>query len=253
MSMRYLGESFDLHCGGVDLIFPHHENEIAQSVGGTGQPFARHWTHVEHLLVEDETMSKSKGNFLTLPDLIDRGHRLEAVRYLLCQAHYRKRLNFTWEGLQHAASAIERIHGFVRRLDEVDREGPTAREVADACARSVTAFDAALCDDLNTPEALAAVHGLVGEGNTMLGAGSVTQEGAARLRGVLGSMDSVFGVLLPLPEERLSAEEQALFDERQEARRSRDYGRADGARALLEALGVFLEDTPKGTRWRRGH
>ena len=253
MSMRYLGESFDLHCGGVDLIFPHHENEIAQSVGGTGQPFARHWTHVEHLLVEDETMSKSKGNFLTLPDLIDRGHRLEAVRYLLCQAHYRKRLNFTWEGLQHAASAIERIHGFVRRLDEVDREGPTAREVADACARSVTAFDAALCDDLNTPEALAAVHGLVGEGNTMLGAGSVTQEGAARLRGVLGSMDSVFGVLLPLPEERLSAEEQALFDERQEARRSRDYGRADAARARLEALGVFLEDTPKGTRWRRGH
>jgi cysteinyl-tRNA synthetase len=251
MSMRYLGETFDLHCGGVDLIFPHHENEIAQSVGATGLPFVRHWTHVEHLLVEDETMSKSKGNFFTLPDVLGRGHRPEAVRYLLCQAHYRKKLNFTWEGLQHAAAALERIHGFARRLDEVDREGPVDPAVAEACTRARGAFDEALCDDLNSPEALAAVHGLVGDGNALLAAGNVTREGASRLRETLASMDAVIGVLLPLSEERLSPEEQALLEERQEARRRRDFARADAARARLEALGVVLEDTPRGTRWRR--
>jgi cysteinyl-tRNA synthetase len=251
MSMRYLGETFDLHCGGVDLIFPHHENEIAQSVGATGLPFARHWTHVEHLLVEDETMSKSKGNFFTLPDLVERGHRPDAIRYLLCQAHYRKKLNFTWDGLQHAAAALTRIHGFARRLDEVDREGPVVPVVEEACARAAAAFDEALCDDLNTPEALAAVHGLVSEGNALLADGSVTREGASRLQETLSSMDGVFGVLLPSSEERLSLEQQALFDERQEARRRRDFARADAARARLEALGVVVEDTPKGTRWRR--
>jgi cysteinyl-tRNA synthetase len=252
MSMRYLGETFDLHCGGVDLIFPHHENEIAQSVGATGLPFVRHWTHVEHLLVEDETMSKSKGNFLTLPDLLERGERPEAIRYLLCQAHYRKKLNFTWEGLQHAAAALTRIHGFARRLDEVDRDGPGGQAVEEACARAASAFDEALCDDMNSPEALAAVHGLVGEGNALLAAGAVTREGASRLREALATMDAVFGVLLPSSVERLSPEEQSLFEERQEARRRRDFARADAARARLEALGVVLEDTPKGTRWRRG-
>jgi cysteinyl-tRNA synthetase len=251
MSMKYLGETFDLHCGGVDLIFPHHENEIAQSTGGTGKPFVRHWTHVEHLLVEDETMSKSKGNFLTLPDVLERGYGPDAVRYLLCQSHYRKKLSFNWEGLDHATAALARIHGLVRRLDEVDREGPAAPEVERACERSLGDFDAALCDDLNTAEAFAAVHGLVSEGNSLLAASSVTRDGATRLRETLASMDSVFGVLLPSVEQGLSAEEQALFDERQEARRRRDYARADAARLRLEGLGVVLEDTPKGTRWRR--
>jgi cysteinyl-tRNA synthetase len=249
--MKYLGETFDLHCGGVDLIFPHHENEIAQSTGGTGKSFVRHWTHVEHLLVEDETMSKSKGNFLTLPDVLERGHGPDAVRYLLCQSHYRKKLSFNWEGLDHATAALVRIHGLVRRLDEVDREGPAAEEVERVCERSLADFDAALCDDLNTAEALAAVHGLVSEGNALLAAGSVTREGVSRFRETLSSMDSVFGVLLPSAEEALSAEEQALLDERQEARRRRDYARADAARVRLEGLGVVLEDTPKGTRWRR--
>jgi len=251
MSMKYLGETFDLHCGGVDLIFPHHENEIAQSAGGTGKPFVRHWTHVEHLLVEDETMSKSKGNFVTLPDVLERGHAPDAVRYLLCQSHYRKKLSFNWEGLDHATAALARIHGLVRRLDEVDREGAAAPEVERACERSLADFDAALCDDLNTAEAFAAVHGLVSEGNSLLAASSVTRDGATRLRETFASMDSVFGVLLPSVEQALSAEEQVLFDERQEARRKRDYARADAARVRLEGLGVVLEDTPKGTRWRR--
>jgi cysteinyl-tRNA synthetase len=251
MSMKYLGETFDLHCGGVDLIFPHHENEIAQSTGGTGKPFARHWTHVEHLLIEDETMSKSKGNVYTIPDLVARGHKPEAIRYLLCQAHYRKKLNFTFEGLQHATAALERIQGLVRRLDEVEREGVVAPEIERACERWGESFSSALCDDLNTPEALAAVHGLVGEGNSLLAEGKVTRSGAARLRAAIASMDSVFGVLLPAGVETLTAEQQSAFDERQEARQRREYQRADAARARLEALGVVLEDTPKGTRWRR--
>jgi cysteinyl-tRNA synthetase len=251
MSMKYLGETFDLHCGGVDLIFPHHENEIAQSTGGTGRPFSRHWLHVEHLLIENETMSKSKGNVFTIPELVARGHTPEAIRYLLCQAHYRRKTNFTFEGLGHAQAALERVHGFVRRLDEVTGEGPASSAVSEAITRAREVFDAALADDLNTPEALAAVHNLVTDGNTLVGEGVLTRDGAALLRRTLAEMDAIFAVLLPRGEDTLGPEEQALFDERQQARLSRDFRRADEARARLEALGVVLEDSAKGTRWRR--
>jgi cysteinyl-tRNA synthetase len=250
MGMKYLGETFDLHCGGVDLIFPHHENEIAQSTCGTGQPFVRHWMHVEHLRIEDETMSKSKGNTYTLPDIAARGHHPDAVRYLLSAGHYRKTLNFTWDSLQQAAASLDRIRSFARRLGEVEREGPAGPAVEDIARRAEQAFDEALGDDLNTPEALAAVHGLVNEGNALLAAGSLSRAGAAVLSAQLASMNSVFAVLLP-PEDGLSPEEQALFDGRQEARRQRDFARADDLRKQLEALGVLIEDTPKGARWRR--
>ena len=251
MSMKYLGETLDLHCGGVDLIFPHHENEIAQSACGTGKPFVRHWVHIQHLLVDDETMSKSKGNFFTIPDVLERGHRPEALRYLLCAAHYRSLLNFTWESLQQAQAALERIHGLVQRLAEADGEGPASPRVRQAVERADADFDAALSDDLNTPEALAAVHGLVAEANALLASGDVTREGAALVRAQLEKMDGVFAVLLPSAEEQLSPAEQAIFDERQEARRQRDFARADDARRRLEAAGIVLEDAPKGTRWRR--
>jgi cysteinyl-tRNA synthetase len=251
MAMKYLGESFDLHCGGVDLIFPHHENEIAQSEGGSGQRFVRHWFHVQHLLVDNETMSKSKGNFFTIPDLLERGAPPDALRYLLCQAHYRKKLNFSFEGLEHARAALERVHGLLRRLDEVGAEGAVTPAVAESVAKARAGFDDALADDLNTPEALAAVHGLVGDANSLLAENAVTRDGAGAIRAAIEGMDRVFSVLLPEAEERLSGEEQALFDERQQARRLRDFARADRARAELEGRGVLLEDTPKGTRWRR--
>src|SRR5439155_1999322 len=141
MSMKYLGETFDLHCGGVDLIFPHHENEIAQSTCATGKPFVRHWMHVTHLLVDNETMSKSKGNFYTIPDLLERGHRPDAIRYLLSAAHYRKPLNFTWDGLHQAATSIDKVQGFARRLDEVDRDGPALAVVEEAVRMARDAFD----------------------------------------------------------------------------------------------------------------
>ena len=251
MSMKYLGETFDLHVGGEDLIFPHHENEIAQSVCATGQPFVRHWMHVKYLLIEDESMSKSKGNVFTIPEIIERGHRPEAIRYLLAGAHYRKSLNFGFEGLQQATAAIDRIHGLVQRLEEAHGEGDEgpAAEASEAAGKT---FEEALADDLNTPEALAAVHGLVGRANALLAEGRLTRAGAAAVRCRLEAMDSVFGVLLPSgAADRLSAAEQAVFDERQEARKQRNFARADEVRARLEEMGVLLEDTPGGTRWRR--
>jgi cysteinyl-tRNA synthetase len=251
MSMKYLGETFDIHCGGEDLVFPHHENEIAQSECGTGKVFVRHWVHVKHLLVEGETMSKSKGNFFTIPDLVEKGHRADAIRYLLASSHYRKPLNFTFEGLTQAATALERVRGLWQRLAEATREGPPGAAV-EAARDARRVFAAALADDLNTPEALAAVFGLVTRANTLLAEGAMTREGAALIQREIESMDSVFGVLLPAAEEdRLSPEEQALFDERQDARRKREFARADAARGRLEAIGVVLEDTPTGTRWRR--
>jgi len=251
MSMKYLGETFDLHVGGEDLIFPHHENEIAQSTGATGQPFVRHWLHVKHLLIDDETMSKSKGNFFTIPDIVARGHRPEAIRYLLAGAHYRKPLNFGFEGLQQAAAAIDRIHSLVERLGEVDAEGDES-SAAEASEAALKTFKEALADDLNTPEALAAVHGLVGRANALMAEGQLPRAGAAIVRRTLETMDSVFGVFFPSSStDSLSAEEQALFDERQEARKQREFARADDARGRLEAMGVLLEDTPRGTRWRR--
>ncbi|MFN8093028.1 MAG: cysteine--tRNA ligase [Vicinamibacteria bacterium] len=254
MSMKYLGETFDLHAGGEDLMFPHHENEIAQSECGTGAVFARHWMHAKHLLIDNETMSKSKGNFFTIPDIVGRGHRPESIRYLLAGAHYRKPLSFGFEGLQQAQAALDRVHSLVARLDEIAADGAEGPEgpAAAAAEDARTAFDAALADDLNTPEALAAVHGLVSRANGLAAEGSLTRAGAARVGAEIAVMDGVFGVLLPSADaERLVPEEQALFDERQDARKRREFARADEARRKLEALGILLEDTPKGTRWRR--
>jgi cysteinyl-tRNA synthetase len=256
MSMKYLGETFDLHCGGEDLIFPHHENEIAQSEAGTGKPFVRHWVHVKHLMVDNETMSKSKGNFFLIPDLLERGHSPDAIRYLLASAHYRKPLNFKFESLAGAQAALERIRTAAKNLQDLDEagepKGPPHASTAASSEQRRREFDEALSDDLNTPEALAAVHGLVNDAFHQVAIGVLTAEGARLLLSVLRDMDSIFGVFLPKPvEDRLSPEEQALFDERQEARRARDFARADAARARLEAMGIVLEDTPKGTVWRR--
>jgi cysteinyl-tRNA synthetase len=251
MGMKYLGETFDLHCGGEDLIFPHHENEIAQSEGGTGKPFVRHWFHVKHLMIEEAVMSKSKGNFFTVADVLAEGHRPDAVRYLLTSGHYRRQLNFTWESLRQAAAALERIHGCVQRLEEAEGEGPAAAAVGAAVAKARDTFDAALDDDLNTPEAWAAVHGLVGEANALVAEGVMTRAGAAAVLDQLRAFDTVFAVLFPAGAETLSPDEQSLFDQRQQARAKREFKLADDLRRRLEDLGVVLEDSSKGTRWRR--
>ena len=230
MSMKYLGETFDIHCGGVDLIFPHHENEIAQSECGTGQTFVRHWMHVEHLLVENETMSKSKGNFFTIPDLVARGHRPDAIRYLLASAHYRKQLNFTFEGLDHAQAALERIHSLVQSAwAKWNAPGPVGEAEA-ACRRPATIFAAALGDDLNTPEALAAVHNLVTRANALLAARALTREGAARVTAELQSMDGVFGVFFPGATTRCPPRSKPSSTPARTRGRGRDFAAADAAR-----------------------
>ncbi|OPZ91018.1 MAG: Cysteine--tRNA ligase [candidate division TA06 bacterium ADurb.Bin417] len=246
MSTKYLGPRLDIHCGGVDNIFPHHENEIAQSEAATGRPFARYFLHCAHLMVEGEKMSKSKGNFYTLRDLLARGHDPVAVRALLLAVHYRSPLNFTFDGLAAAGRSVERIQGFYRRLDS----GP-AGPGAGAAGRLEAAgqeFRAALDDDLNISAALAAVHNLVSALNPELEAGRLSADERAAVRRGLKDFDQVLALLPADSGPELTAAESALVAERQAARGRRDFARADQLRDELLRLGIVVEDTPAGPR-----
>jgi cysteinyl-tRNA synthetase len=254
MSMKYLGESFDIHSGGVDLIFPHHENEIAQSEGATGKPFVRFWVHAEFLLVEGEKMSKSKGNYYTVRDLLAKGHSPMAIRYLLLSVPYRTQLNFTMEGLRGAETALDGLRNLRRRVSEFSGEPGTHARVQDALTQARENFQAGMNDDLNTSNALAAVHDLRRDVNTAMDAGEF---GMADREAVLSFLDSVNSVLAVLPKEEgsldlaLVAEIDAMIEQRNAARRDRDFNKADQIRADLAARGIVLEDTPQGTKWKR--
>ncbi|MBM3758055.1 MAG: cysteine--tRNA ligase [Acidobacteria bacterium] len=253
MAMKYLGETLDIHAGGIDLTFPHHENEIAQSEGVTGKPFARFWIHAEHLAVDGGKMSKSLGNFYTLRDLVGIGHTPEAVRYLLAAVPYRNKLNFTMDGLKAAALSIERLRNFELRL-KTDRfaEGVNddiAKRAADAFAQ----FEAAMDDDLNTANALGAVFEFVRETNTIMDAGGFKAGNVDAAMKLLARMDVVFDVLKPtLAEDSL---EDSAVDElvaaRNAAKKARNFALADSLRAELLDKGIVLEDTKEGTRWKR--
>ncbi len=263
MAMALLGETVDLHCGGVDNIFPHHENEIAQSEAATGQQFVRHWMHCEHLLLAGGKMAKSEGNVVTVEALVARGVRPMVIRYLLLSgAHYRRRLHFREEELEAAAEAVDRLVGFWRRCAESlppaggpqDGAGPDL--LGAAAQRAVARFQAALDDDLNLPAGLAACFDLVHEGNRLLDRGEASAAGRAAALDGLRTIDRVLGVIEVAAGEvavasALSPEEQALFDTRERARADRDYGRADALRADLLRLGIAVEDRPGGSRWRR--
>jgi cysteinyl-tRNA synthetase len=251
MSMEYLGETFDIHLGGVDLIFPHHENEIAQSEGATGKQFVRYWVHAEHLKVEGETMSKSKGNYYTFRDLKGMGYSPTAIRYYLLSVPYRKQLNFTFEGLRAAETTVERLQDFRKRLQEAKVEPGSNALVHETAARALTEFEAGLDDDLNTSVALAVLHNLMREINTALRDHTVLEENKRELLELLDRFDSVFNVLGQAEAPMLEAEIQALIDERQEARRRRDFARADEIRDELSERGIVLEDTKDGVRWKR--
>ena len=253
MAMDLLGESIDIHAGGVDLIFPHHENEIAQSEGATGKPFVHTWLHAEHLVVEGEKMAKSKGNFFTLRDLLERGYDPLAIRYLLISVPYRQKLNFTFEGLRGARAAVERIANTLRRLAHTppaEGEGTLAPEAVAEFRRD---FDAGLADDLNTARALAALHTLLTRVNQALDAGGITAAVREDLDAALGR---VRGVLNILPggaaEAGDDAEIDALVRERAEARKRRDFARADAIRDELVRRNIVVEDTPHGAVWHRG-
>ena len=253
MSTKYLGEHFDIHTGAVDNIFPHHENEIAQSEGATGEPFVDVWLHAEHLIVDGEKMAKSKGNFYTLDDVLARRDDPAAVRYLFLSVPYRKKLNFTWEGLAGAAAALDRIRSAAVRLDEVAASAATkagAFPAADRAARFREEFDSGLDDDLNTAAALAAVFNFLRVVNAAIDDGSLDAVGARTAREALAGADRVLGVL-PAGPDALSAEIEDRITARNAARERRDFAESDRIRDELAKKGIVLEDTPGGTRWKR--
>ncbi len=265
MSMAELGETFDIHLGGVDLIFPHHEDEIAQSEGATGKPFVRYWLHGEFLQLEGEKMAKSTGNIFTLADLVERGVRPSSVRYAFLSAHYGTKLNFTWEALEAGATTVRRIRATRDRLRDhppVEQGNPADLPALHPAAdRALGDFAAAMDDDLNTSVALAALAEFMTAVNTrldQLGGHPITAaEQAAALR-VFEMMDGVFGLLAladaedSAPDADLAGWVEECIRERAEARANRDFATADQIRDQLAERGVVIEDTPHGPRWLRG-
>jgi cysteinyl-tRNA synthetase len=256
MALRLLGEPpIDLHAGGIDLIFPHHENEIAQSEGATGKPFSRFWIHVEHLIIDNEKMSKSLGNVFNVQDVVDHGFRPSALRYLLLSSHYRKQLRFSWETLQQADESLRRLMDALARLDRVTG-GQPHEAIGNALARARAEFDEALESDLNTSAALAVLFDLVRVLNTAIDEGTIGEVDARGARDLFAYFDRVLGVLSLRQREDAQppvdvADIERLVEQRQAARRRRDFAAGDRIRNELAARGIILEDGPGGTRWKR--
>jgi cysteinyl-tRNA synthetase len=256
MALRLLdAPPIDIHAGGIDLIFPHHENEIAQSEGATGKPFSRFWVHVEHLIIDNEKMSKSLGNVFTVRDVIDKGFRASALRYLLLSSHYRKQLRFSWETLQQADESLRRLVDFLARLDAI-AGGESHPEISSTLDAARTAFDDALKSDVNTSAGLAVVFDLVRALNTAIDNGAVGLPDVQPIRDLFAHVDQVLGILsLRLAEDARPPvdpdEIERLIAERRAARQRRDFARSDRIRDDLAERGIILEDGPAGTRWKR--
>jgi cysteinyl-tRNA synthetase len=251
MSMKYLGETFDIHAGGIDLVFPHHENEIAQSEGATGKEFVRYWIHFEHLKVDGETMSKSKGNYYTFRDVTAKGFSAAAIRYFLLSVPHNKQLNFTFDALAGAERTVASLRDFRARLSEAKTEPGRNEKLSETAARALQEFEAGMDDDFNTSIALAAIHNLSREVNTALARKHVKTENQQELLALIDRFDTVLNIFGKQEREMLDSEIQALIDERQEARRRRDFARGDEIRDELASRGIILEDTKDGVRWKR--
>ncbi len=255
MSMDLLGETFDVHTGAVDLIFPHHENEIAQSEGASGKPFVRFWLHGEHLNIDQQKMSKSLGNIYTLKEVEEMGYSALALRYALLSVPYRTKLNFTTQSLDDAKNALARIESFLLRLDEVARSAPRDAAHADDHADSLIGklladFQEAMDDDLNTAGALGALFTFIRDANTALDAGRISSADAEGMRAALRKIDPVLDIF-PAIEQSIDAEIESLIEQRNAARKARNFAESDRIRDLLLSRGIILEDTPGGVRWRR--
>lgn len=274
MAMKYLGDSLDLHAGGEDLAFPHHENEIAQSESLTGKPFSRFWMHVRFLLVEGKKMSKSLGNFFTLRDLLLEGHKPSSIRFLLASVPYTKQLNFTKDGLQQAAKSVQRLRDFKSRLEMAQLPPGRSQGISDLAARTCSEMTAGLDFDLNTAQALAAMFDMVREANTIADRNQLLHDDKAPLLGALHQFDEIFAVICDddaakvsramewaRTEGRVAAaagtpamadeEIERLIAERAAAKKARDFARSDALRAQLTEAGVILEDMKDGVRWKR--
>ena len=264
MAMKYLGDTLDIHTGGIDLAFPHHENEIAQSEGATGHPFVRTWLHAEHLIIDGEKMSKSLGNFFTLRDLLQKGHKPSTIRYLLASVPYRRQLNFTSDSVQQAVSSVERLRNFVARLKEGKFPPGINAEMQKRAEHAEADFEAGLADDLNTAVALAAIFDLVRDVNTAIDRSEFRQQDIQPVLAAMRKFDAIFAVLEDNDESKLRAlgfapsrtelspeEVETLIAERQAARKQRNFKRADDIRKELEVRGILLEDTRDGgVRWK---
>jgi len=280
MSMEELGPSFDLHAGGEDLIFPHHENEIAQSEALSGQQFARYWFHARFLLVEGQKMSKSLGNFFTLRDLVLKGHKPSSIRWLLTQVPYRNQLNFTFDGLNAAASSVEKLRNFRFRLTSSKFAAGSNPAMAKLASETAQRVNGALSDDLNTAEAQGAIFDMLRKTNTALDAGEVRQDDVQALLSTLECFDAIFGVLKDDDQPKMKAvldwartagredispqlleiagSAQVTDDDvnqklaaMEAARKTRNFKQSDALRAELTAAGIIVENTKDGVRWRR--
>jgi cysteinyl-tRNA synthetase len=260
MSRRYLGDSFDIHCGGVDNIFPHHENEIAQSESANGVPFVHTWLHADHLIVDGAKMSKSQGNQYLLADLIARGVDARTMRYVYLSVHYRQKLNFTFESASAAAAALRRVDELRFRLGHAAEDGAPSPGIAEAVETLLRDFRAALADDLGVAAALGAVFVFVKQVNRVLQDRPIGAGDGARVVAALADVDRVLGVLDPADwavadGEKIEGlgddEVEALLAKRQAARGARDFATADQVRDQLADAGIVIEDTPEGPRWRR--
>jgi cysteinyl-tRNA synthetase len=264
MAMKYLGDTLDIHTGGIDLAFPHHENEIAQSEAATGHRFVRLWLHAEHLIVEGEKMSKSLGNFFTLRDLFAKGHKPSTIRFLLLSVPYRRQLNFTEESLKQAANSVERIRNFMTRLKTSNFSMGSSAAIQARVAEAERDFDRGLADDLNTAVALAAVFDLIRDANSAMDHGELRQQDAVRAIAALEKFDQILNLLFDDDGEKLAKlgfgpskprmsppQVDALIEERNAARKRRDFQRSDEIRQQLADSGIIVEDMKDGSvRWK---
>lgn len=247
MSSKYLGQPFDIHGGGVDLIFPHHENEIAQAEGAEGKKFVNYWFHNEWLLVDGQKMSKSAGNFYNLRDILDKGYHPLAVRYLLIATHYRQQVNFTFKGLDSARNALQRIWDFMKKLNDCDGDGDE-RFVDKITNNAFKSFENNLDNNLEISGALAAVFDFIKEVN--LAMNRLSKKDANNVKKTMNLFDSILG-FINVKEEKIDKDIQKLIYEREEARKARDFKKADQIRDDLQKQGIVLEDTLKGVRWKK--
>ncbi|NGX61604.1 MAG: Cysteine--tRNA ligase [Chlamydiae bacterium] len=252
MAHSLLGESIDIHCGAVDNVFPHHENEIAQSEAFSDKGFVRYWLHSEHLIVNHKKMSKSLGNFYTLRDLLNKGFSGTEVRYMLLHTHYRTQLNFTFEGMEGARSSLQRINDFIRRMQEIATpDAPHSEQAREALQRAIPKFSQALADDLNISVALAALFDLMHEFNSLQDQQALTEGDAAEALYVLQQFNRVIGCFSFETEEPPPLYLQEMLEQREEARKQKNWELADQLRHEILASGYLMEDTPHGPRLKK--